>query len=141
MRAGHPDPQTDARLFLLALRQFLKAERLGFAQTRPGSQEAQRLDNARARLCRAVPGAKDAGDIIDHFADYAEGKGDLQPGGALRRGERPRDPAAAAADWPFGYDAATDRILLGRLAVTVPAVEQHVTEMHVAMWSALRHLQ
>src|SRR5689334_9544614 len=85
MRAGHPDPQTDARPFLLALRQFLKAERLGFAHTRPGRQEAQRLDNARARLRRAVRGAKDAGDIIEHFAEYAEGKGDLQPGGALRR--------------------------------------------------------
>jgi hypothetical protein len=134
-KSGSPDQQTDARMFLLALRQFLKAAQMA-ADAVQGSTEEQALADARDQFARVVPGAKAACDMVEHFREYARGTGDLQQGGP--RHLRQDDPVAAARDWPLGYDPGTDQITLGRHKVCLTTACEQVKLLQLAIWQAVR---
>ena len=138
MRAGSPDDQTDARLFLLALRLLLRAQRMASDAMKALPIAAQIAEDARQQFDQACPGAKDACDMIEHFAEYAVGTGDRQPGGGLRRADRPADRVAAAQDWPLRYDQPTGRILLGPIEMDVVVVCLHAKLLVHAIWAAVR---
>jgi len=135
-KSGGLDQQIDARLFLLALRQFLKAAQLASDAVK-GSAEEQALAAAQDQFNGATPGAKDACDVIEHFREYAKGKGDLQQGG--RRAGRQNDPVAAARDWPLSYDPGTDRVLLGHNEIGVAAACEQAKLLQLAIWRAVRN--
>ena len=118
IRSSGADQQLDARLFLLALRQFMKAAQMA-SEAVQGSGDEQPLATARDQFNRTLPGAKAACDVIEHFREYARGIGDLQQRGP--RSSRQDDPIAAARDWPLGYDPGTDRVVLGQYEVPVAA--------------------
>jgi hypothetical protein len=138
MRAGSPDDQTDARLFLIALRLLLRAQRMSSDAVRALPVEAQIADDARQRFEQACPSAKDACDMIEHFAEYALGMGDRQPGGDLRRADRPTDRFAAAQDWLLHYDRPTGRILLGPIEINVAVVCEQAGLLVRAIWASVR---
>lgn len=137
IRDNGPDQQTDARLYMLALRQFLKAAALG-AETVADTSEAAAMDAARQQFAQAVPGAKEACDMIEHFSEYARGTGNLQQPG-VKSAKRQRDREAAARDWPLGYDPATDAIHLGRHLIPVALATEQAKLLHHAIWQAVRH--
>jgi len=138
MRAGSPDDQTDARLFLLALRLLLRAQRMASDVVKALPMAAQIADNARRQFDQACPYVKDACDMIEHFAEYSLGTGDRQPGGNLRRADRPTDRYAAAQDWPLRYDRPTGRILLGPIEIDVAVVCEHAKVLVHAIWASVR---
>lgn len=135
---GGQDQQTDARMFLLALRQFLKAAQLA-ADAVAGTPEAHALQEAKEQFDLAVPNAKAACDVIEHFREYATGTGDLQSQIQPRR-NRPVDREAAARDWPLSYDPRTDFIQLGQFAIGVNTAQEQAKLLHLAIWIAVRHL-
>lgn len=138
MRAGSPDHQTDARLFLLSLRLLLRAQRMASDAVKALPMAAQIADNARQQFEQACPGAQGACDMIEHFAEYSLGMGDRQPGSNLRRADRPTDRLAAAQDWPLRYDRPTSRILLGPIEIDVAAVCEHAKVLVRAIWASVR---
>lgn len=135
---GGQDQQTDARMFLLALRQFLKAGQLA-SDAVAGTAEAPALQTAKEQFDQAVPDAKVACDVIEHFREYATGTGDLQAPGHSRR-NRPVNREAAARAWPLGYDPRTDLIQLGRFEIGLTAAQEQAKLLHLAIWTAVRHL-
>jgi hypothetical protein len=138
MRAGSPDDQTDARLFLLALRLLLRAQRMASDAVEALPAAAQIADDARQRFDRTCPGAKDACDMIEHFAEYAEGTGHRQPGGKRRRAARPTDRVAAAQDWPLLYDRSAACIVLGQIEIDVAVVCEQAKLLVQAIWTSVR---
>jgi hypothetical protein len=115
MRAGEPSQQTDARLFVLALRLVVRVGELA-ANAVGGCPDAARIvAEAQDRFARACPDADKARNVLEHFDQYAAGAGNMQTGG---RNKLPQ-PEKAAADWPFGYDPQTDQIRVGRYLVDV----------------------
>ncbi len=138
MHAGGPDDQTDARLFLLAVRLLLRAQGMASDVVRVLPAAAQIADNARRQFDQACPGAKDACDMIEHFAEYALGKGNRQPGGNRHQANRPVDRVAAAQDWPLHYDRSTGRILLGPIEVNVAVVREQAKLLVHAIWASVR---
>lgn len=137
VHGGGQDQQVDARMFLLGLRQFLKAAQLA-ADAVAETAEALALQTAKDQFDQAVPNAKDACDVIEHFREYATGTGDLQAHGRARR-NRPVNREAAARDWPLGYDPRTDLIRLGQFAIGVNVARDQAKLLHVAIWTAVRH--
>ncbi len=138
MRAHSLDDQTDARLFLLALRLLLRAQRMASDAVRELPAAALIADDAWRQFNQACPGAKDACDMIEHFAEYASGTGDRQPSGNLRRADRPPDRVAAAQDWPLRYDRPAGRILLGPIEVDVTVVCEQAKLLIHAIWISVR---
>jgi hypothetical protein len=138
MGAGDPDEQTDARLFLLALRLLLRAQRMASEAVQSLPKAVAVADSARQRFDGACPGVKEACDMIEHFAEYAVGKGHRQPGGKLRQVDRPVDRAAAAQDWPLAYDRDTGRILLGSIEIDVAEICEQARHLVRAIWTSVR---
>lgn len=138
MRTGGLDDQTDARLFLLALRLLLRAQGMASDAVSELPAAAQIVDDARGQFDRVCPGAKDACDMIEHFAEYGLGKGNRQPGGKVRQAKREIDRVAAAQDWPLHYDRPTGRILLGVIEVEIAVVCEQAKLLVHAIWSSAR---
>jgi hypothetical protein len=99
---------------------------------------ARIADDARQRFDRTCPGAKDACDMIEHFAEYAEGTGDRQPGGKRRRADRSADRVAAAQDWPLLYDRSAACIVLGPIEIDVAVVCEQAKLLVQAIWPSVR---
>ena len=99
---------------------------------------AQIADEARLRFDQACPGAKDACDMIEHFAEYALGTGNRQPGGNLRPTARPTDRLPAAQDWPLRYDPPSGHILLGPVAIDIAVVCDQAKNLARAIWASVR---
>ena len=72
--------------------------------------------------------------MIEHFAEYALGKGNRQPDGSLRRADRQTDRVAVAHDWPLSYDRPTDRITLGPIEVEVAVACEQAKLLVQAIW-------
>lgn len=122
----------------LALRLPLWAQGMAYDAVRVSPAAAQIANDARHQFDQVCPGAKDACDMIEHFAEYALGKGNRQPGGNCRQAARPIDRIAAAQDWPLRYDRPTDRILLGPMEVEVAVVCEQAKRLLHAIWASVR---
>jgi hypothetical protein len=66
------------------------------------------------------------------------GMGDRQPGGSLRRVDRPTDRCAAAQDWPLRYDRRTAHIVLGPVEIDVVVVCEQAKLLVRAIWASVR---
>jgi hypothetical protein len=132
VRAGGLGQQTDARLFLLALRLLLRARVLAWKAVKQCAGAERILAEARTQFDDACPGAKDACDVIEHFGEYASGGANLQGGGGVVR------PGPAREYWPLDYDPRTGRIRLGPFEVDVTAVCEQAKLLQRSIWQAVR---
>jgi hypothetical protein len=105
---------------------------------RLGIDEAQRtrLDQEIARFDEAVPAAKPGRDILEHFDEYARGKGRLQL-------EAIRDQdidvyEAAATYWGGSYDPATEELTEGPFTLVVPNALEAAGQLYWAIYAAGR---
>lgn len=78
--------------------------------------------------------------MIEHFAEYAEGTGDLQHPAQRDRRRRVPDRDASTRDWPLGYEPVADVITLGQHQIGVAAACHQVTVLQHAIWNAVRDL-
>lgn len=85
---------------------------------------------------KAVPGAKDARDILEHFDEYARGEGQLQ---RTARSELGVDVfEAAAMFWGGGYDPADDELTEGPFLVAISQAIDASQRLHEAICRAAR---
>ena len=66
----------DAALLTLALRNVLRAAKL--AESFSTGEDRQKISRAITDFETALPDAKDARDVLEHFDDYAKGTGYMQ---------------------------------------------------------------
>jgi hypothetical protein len=76
----------------------------------------------------AVPGAKSARDILEHFDDYARGEGRLVK-------QAMRDEAAAMY-WGGGYDPSTEEVTEGPFVIVIPAALKSARRLQRATYAA-----
>lgn len=85
---------------------------------------------------RAVPGAKSARDILEHFDEYARGDGRLQRKAMNELGIDVFE--AAAMFWGGGYDPVAEEITEGPFVVAVPQAVEASQRLHAAIYRAAR---
>jgi hypothetical protein len=105
--------------------------RLGVAEN-----DSVLLDEGIEEFDLAVPGAKPARDILEHFDDYARGEGRLQRKAMRELGLNVDE--AAAMYWGGGYDPSTEKITEGPFAVTMPEALEAAGRLHQAIYGAGR---
>jgi predicted RNA-binding Zn ribbon-like protein len=106
--------------------------------TRQDIDEADRdrLNSEIETFDEAVPAAKDARDVIEHFDEYARGEGKLAK---QAREDLAIDAFEAAARyWGGGYDPATEKLTEGPFEILVPDAISAAERMHAAIYSAGR---
>ena len=84
----------------------------------------------------AVPGAKSARDILEHFDEYARGEGRLQRKAVNELGIDEFE--AAAMFWGGGYDPLTEEITEGPFVVAVPQAIEAAQRLYAAIYRAGR---
>jgi hypothetical protein len=85
---------------------------------------------------RAVPGAKNARDVLEHFDEYAGGDGRLQRKAINELGIDVFE--AAAMFWRGGYDPAADELTEGPFVVVVSQAVEASQRLHAAIYRAAR---
>lgn len=124
--------QVFGQLRLLRLCATLQAgeiERLGI-----GEADRERLARAIEEFDSATPGAKSARDMVEHFDDYARGKGLLQRREIRENGLSVYE--AAALYWGGGYDPTTEQITEGPIVIHVPSAIAASEALHLAIYAA-----
>jgi hypothetical protein len=127
---GDPERQIDARQFVAALRRierFAMMEQDACRQVAP--EAAHVLGQAIEVFATAVPGARHARDVLEHYDAYAVGKGHRQ--------------ASAASDLArqysrFGYDPRTDQIQIGPYQINVTDAVTHARQLTAAVHTAVQ---
>jgi hypothetical protein len=84
----------------------------------------------------AVPGAKSARDILEHFDEYARGDGRLQRKAMNELGIDVFE--AATMFWGGGYNTLTEEITEGPFVVAVPRAVEAARRLHAAIYRAAR---
>jgi hypothetical protein len=84
----------------------------------------------------AVPNARSARDILEHFDEYARGEGKLQRDAMNELGIDVFE--AAAMFWGGGYDPVTQEITEGPFVVVVPQAVEASRRLHAAICEAAR---
>jgi hypothetical protein len=103
-----------------------------------GVQEVHR-DRLRGEIAvfeSAVPSAKSARDILEHFDDYARGQGKLQRRAMKELGIDVFE--AAAMFWGGGYDPFTEEVSEGPFVVAVPLAVMASERLQMAIYEAGR---
>jgi len=116
-------------LRLCATLQAKEIERLGV-----GDADRKRLDGAIEDFDNATPGAKSARDMLEHFDEYARGKGMLQRRAIREQGLSVYE--AAALYWGGGYDATTEQITEGPIVIHLPSAVDASVALHQAIYLA-----
>lgn len=117
------------RLHRCAVMQAAELTRLGVGQIR-----RDQLHDEIKTFLTAVPGARSARDILEHFDDYARGEGQLQRKAMTELGIDVFE--AAARFWGGGYDSSTEEITEGPYVVTVPQAVVASKRLHAAIYKA-----
>jgi hypothetical protein len=133
IREGHdPDRQIDARLFVLALSQLVRAAEMEAAAIRNEDNSMRAgLETAQLRFDELVPGLLAARNVLTHFDEYARGAGHLQ-----RAND---DPITAARQfWAFGYDPASGSVVVGPYRIQVDDAAKEAIGLFNALYAAAR---
>lgn len=122
------DAQTDGYLFVLALRQVMRAAQM--IRDELDGDHRERVARAVARFRAAVPDAKNARDVLDHFDDYARGIGDLAHPG-VKRGERQPSVEAASKFVIFYEKSAPGHFVLhfGDLTIDIAGAREATDQL------------
>jgi hypothetical protein len=138
-KAAGPAQQIYARQVFGQLRALRRcADMQGKELRRLGVGEDDRalLDQRIEEFDLAVPAAKSARDILEHFDEYARGEGRLQRK-AMRDLGLDVDEAAAIY-WGGGYDPVTEKITEGPFVMTIPEALEAAGQLHQAIYGAGR---
>jgi hypothetical protein len=84
----------------------------------------------------AVPGAKSARDILEHFDEYARGDGRLQRTDMSELGIGVFE--VAAMFWGGGYDPAAEVLSEGRFVLAISRAIDASQRLHAAIYRAAR---
>jgi len=95
-----------------------------------------RLDRAIEEFDVAVPDARHARDVLEHFDEYARGEGRLQRKTIRDLGIDVYE--AAAMYWGGGYDPATEQITEGPFVLNVPLAFDSSDPPHPEIYTAGR---
>jgi hypothetical protein len=98
--------------------------------------QSDRLQDEIDVFEKAVPGAKSARDILEHFDEYARGEGRLQRKAMNELGIDVFE--AAAIFWGGGYDPFTEEIAEGPFVVAVSQAVEASERLHAAIYDAAR---
>lgn len=116
------------------------AEMMATELTRQDIDEADRdrLDREIVAFDVAIPAAKDARDVIEHFDEYARGEGRLER-------QAMEDLAidvfeAAAMFWGGGYDPSTEKLTEGPFEILVPHAISAAERLQAAIYTAGRSI-
>jgi hypothetical protein len=114
------------------------AEMMATALERQGIDEGDRdgLDREIQAFDEAAPSAKDARDILEHFDDYARGKGKLELKAMQDLGIDEFE--AAAMFWGGGYDPSTDKLTQGPFEIVISDAIRAAERLHAAIFAAGR---
>jgi hypothetical protein len=93
-----------------------------------------RLNRAIEEFDTATPGAMAARNMLEHFDDYARGKGTLQKRAIREQGLSVYE--AAAVYWGGGYDPVTERITEGPIVIHVPTALAASEALYWAIYTA-----
>lgn len=119
---------------LRALRRCAEMQAKELARLGVSDIDRARLDQAIEGFDVAVPDARHARDVLEHFDEYARGEGRLQ---RKTIGELGIDVyEAAAMYWGGGYDPATEQITEGPFVLNVPAAVDASGRLHLAIYLA-----
>jgi hypothetical protein len=130
-----PERQIDARQFVAALRQierFAKMERNACHDATP--EAAHALGQAIEVFTAAVPGARHARDVLEHYDAYSVGKGHKQASAPSQ--EAARDLARQFSR--FGYEPSTDQIHTGPYQICVTDAVAHARQLTAAVHAAVQ---
>ena len=92
------------------------------------------LNNEIGMFETAVPGAKNARDLLEHFDEYARGDGRLQHKALTDLGIDVFE--AAAMFWGGGYDPATDELSEGPFVIVMSNAIAASQRLHTAIYRA-----
>ena len=126
----------DALLLLLALRQVLRAAEMAQAGSLQKRRARQILNSAVARFKADLPDLVEARDIIEHFDEYAVGKGDLQ------NEDRAADPSLTDTELVERYAARLEgawdepTIRVGTRSIVVRKVPEATDRLFQGMYAA-----
>lgn len=109
--------------------QARELERLSIDET-----QRARLDREIERFDEAVPAAKPVRDLLEHFDDYARGKGRLQREAMRNLGVDVYE--AAAMYWGGGYDPATEELREGPFTLVIPRALDGAEQLQRAIYAA-----
>ncbi|GID32919.1 hypothetical protein [Paractinoplanes brasiliensis] len=127
----------DAYLLMVALRQMIRAAEM--AQKSLQKRQAQQILNSALKRFRTdLPELVDARDIIEHFDEYAVGKG------ALQEADRAADPTLTDFELAQQYTTRLEGTLneptvwVGHRAIEVAKVQPAVQRLFNKMWAAAK---
>lgn len=106
MPDGPVSKQVDSYLFVVALRDFLRA--VDLAKRLVSEEPGRDLESAVRRFDGAVPHIRTLRDVLEHFDNYAQGTGFIQESDRKRTGRHPF-PVAEWTEQGIG----TYRLVLG----------------------------
>jgi hypothetical protein len=95
-----------------------------------------RLDREIESFDQAVPAAKPARDILEHFDEYARGEGRLQLEAIRNLGLDVYE--AAAMYWGGGYDPATEELSEGPFTLNIPSALEAAKRLQRSIYVAGR---
>jgi hypothetical protein len=116
-------------LRLCARMQADELESLGVSEL-----ERDRLNGAIEVFDTATPEATSARNMLEHFDEYARGKGVLQKRAIREEGLSVYE--AAAVYWGGGYDPTTEQITEGPIVIHVPTALAASEALHRAIYAA-----
>lgn len=134
---GNTESQIYARQIFGQLRALQRcAEMMARELKRLGVDTVRRdhLGQAIGEFEAAVPGAKSARDILEHFDDYARGEGKLVKQAMRDLGIDLFE--AAAMYWGGGYDPSTEAVTEGPFVVVIPAALESAARLQRAIYIA-----
>ena len=99
-----------------------------------GDADRDRLDRAIKEFDKTMSNAKSARDMLEHFDEYARGKGRLQQKAIRELGLGVHE--AAALYWGGGYDPTTEELREGPFLIKVPAALAASEALYRAIYAA-----
>jgi hypothetical protein len=121
---------------LRALRRCAEMQTKELARLGVSDIDQARLDRAIEDFDVAVPDARHARDVLEHFDEYARGEGRLQRKTIRELGIDVYE--AAAMYWGGGYDPATEQITEGPFVLNIPGAVDASERLHLAIYLAGR---
>src|ERR1700722_799499 len=115
-----------------ALRRCAEMQAKELARLGVSDIDRARLDRAIEDFDVAVPDARHARDVLEHFDGYARGEGRLQRKTISELGIDVYE--AAAMYWGGGYDPGTEQITEGPFVVNVPLAVDASEQLHLAIY-------
>jgi hypothetical protein len=125
------DRSADALLLMLSLRNLVRAAEWGANTARGAGQEAARRQ-AVAEFRQQLPNVVDARDVLEHFDDYATGRGRLQQRAVQQGQDAAKYSFAVAVDGnavviavgAYRFDVRSIRDACRELAIVILSMEE-----------------